>query len=265
MEKNNQDLQLKIIHNTFGKPGILQSSSYEPSQLLPFSKGLILSFKSYNVEGNHVRVNFRSPDRKTGRDHHYFYVGSSPHIEFVGNIAGNDPSKEAAKRNAAIEQTAKQQSARADKDRGERVYIIGLGYRYLNNPIDGTRNFYWYEALRNGARMPDHAYQALNIVHVAKRLQAAKDGPLKGASMIITSWLRPAAINRSVGGSTLSTHVSGSGVDWYVPNLSESEVYRRLNAGWEHGLAIRPGSFVHTDTGRDAYDRLMSWKRRWSY
>lgn len=265
METSNKNLQIKILRNTVGKPGILQSSTYDPAQLLPLPQGLTLSFKSYSVEGNHVRVNFNSPDKKTGRDHHYFYVGNSPHIEFLGNVANNDPSKEAANRNAAIENTALAQERRANKDRGERVYVVGLGYRHLNDPIDGTRSFYWYEALRNGARMPDHAYQALNIVDIAKKAQSVRDLYLGGSSMIITSWFRPAAINRAVGGSSLSTHVSAGAMDFYCPSIPENEVYRRIDPTWSHGLARKPGAFVHCDNGRDSYDRPMNWKRRWQY
>lgn len=260
MEKT---IKVKITENkTIAKPGAKQSKDYLEHQIVRYSKGTLIEITSYEVRGNHTVVKLKRNDPKTGRDFHWFY---KPHIEIYGNVAGNDPSAEAAKRQESLANTKTHQEDRKTNNRGQRVYVVGVGYRYLNDPIDGTQSFYWYEALRNGQRMPEHKYQGLNILDIAKRLQYAKVKKLGGAPMIITSWLRPAAINRAIGGSSLSTHIAGGGVDWYVPNMSESEVYRALNPDWDRGLAIRPGAFIHTDNGYDAYDRLMGYKRRWDY
>ena len=254
--------KLKIVESTLGKPGTKQSSRYSAAQLKHWDNGTELEIRAHEPVGVHTKITLVKPDPYTNRIVHYLY---NPHIEIEGNDPNNDPSSEAAKRDDALVNTANHQKVREERDRGRRVYLVGLGYRYENDPIDGTQNMYWYEATKNFTRLPEHSYQSYNIVDTAKALQWARDTLLDGESMIFTSWLRPAKVNAAIGGSSISTHISGSGSDWYCPNLTEGEVYRRLDPHWRFGLAIRPGAFCHTDLGRDAYDRLMSYIRRWKY
>jgi uncharacterized protein YcbK (DUF882 family) len=120
--------------------------------------------------------------------------------------------------------------------------------RSLDEPIsDESPHFTWREATRSGTRIPEDSEITANIIHCAKQMEIVRDrfGPLT-----ITSWYRPRALNRRVGGASKSQHIVGLAVDFKSATGKHSlrEIYAWCNARFPNdGLAIKPGSFVHCD------------------
>jgi hypothetical protein len=142
---------------------------------------------------------------------------------------------------------------------GRIVAIAGLGPRGMKNPIDGCQHFTWGEATRNGTRLPDTVQQSKNIVEMGKYLDQIRarlgDRPIR-----ITSWLRPVAVNRAVGGAKNSTHIEGYAADFSVPGMTPRQVFNALDSwhGARGGLAHGVG-FVHVDL------RKPNYRARWVY
>jgi hypothetical protein len=253
-------MKLVITEDTVAKPGTKQRKMYGAEELKEFSRNQVISIISHEVAGgSHVKVFHK--ESICGRTDSHFWA---PHIRIEGTEPGNNPT-EAAERIKAVTMTTQKQIERP-YNKGKSIYLVGVGERHLNEPIDGCKDLYWYEATRNGERIPEYRYQSLNIIDIAQKLQILRDQYLDSRPLIITSWLRPEAINRAIGGSSLSTHISGGGVDWYVETLHEQEIYDRINPHWKYGLAVSArGRFVHIDNGRNANDELYNFVRRWQY
>lgn len=253
-------MKLIITEDTVAKPGIKQRVTYDPRTLQSFSRNQVIAITSHEVAGdNHIKV-FHN-EKIADRNESHFW---SRHIRLEGTEPGNNPT-EAAERVKAVAMTTAMQAERP-VSKGKPFELVGIGTRYQNEPIDGCKNLYWYEATRNGERLPEYKYQSLNIINIAQKLQVLRDQYLDGRPLIITSWLRPEGINRAIGGSSLSTHISGGGVDFYIETLHEQEIYERLNPNWKYGLAVSDrGRFVHIDNGRNSNDELYNFVRRWQY
>lgn len=95
-------------------------------------------------------------------------------------------------------------------------------------------NFTWAEATRGGARMPPNQATVDAMVRIAQLAQQARDR--LGRPFIITSWYRPASINRQVGGASHSRHIVGDAIDFYCPGLTGNQLYWFLDPWWPGGL-----------------------------
>ncbi|HIK43370.1 MAG TPA: peptidase M15A, partial [Leptolyngbyaceae cyanobacterium M65_K2018_010] len=95
-------------------------------------------------------------------------------------------------------------------------------------------NFTWAEATHGGVRMPPNQATVDAIVRIAKLAQQARDR--LGRPFIITSWYRPAEINRQVGGASDSRHIVGDAIDFYCVGLTGNQVYWFLDPWWPGGL-----------------------------
>ncbi|NEP19601.1 MAG: peptidase M15A [Leptolyngbya sp. SIO4C1] len=104
----------------------------------------------------------------------------------------------------------------------------------LDAAIIPNGNFTWAEATRGGARMPRNQSTVDAIVRIAQLAQRARDRI--GRPFIITSWYRPPAVNRRVGGASRSRHIVGDAIDFYVSGLTGSQVYWALDPWWPGGL-----------------------------
>lgn len=88
-----------------------------------------------------------------------------------------------------------------------------------------------------------------------------------GSGIAVTSWYRPPAINRAVGGASQSQHLTGGGVDIYAVNSNDYRFEDFLDAHWGGGLGYGVASgrgFTHLDL------REGGWRRgpgtiRWTY
>jgi hypothetical protein len=95
-------------------------------------------------------------------------------------------------------------------------------------------SFTWAEATHGGTRMPPNLETVDAMIRLARLAQQARDRinrPFR-----ITSWYRPPDINREVGGSSLSRHIAGDGMDFYCDGLSGDQIYRALDPWWVGGL-----------------------------
>lgn len=125
----------------------------------------------------------------------------------------------------------------------------------LDSPISlASPHFSWYEATKGGARIPESEEVTRSIIRIATALERVRE-VFDGRSITVTSWYRPPAINRAVGGARFSKHIEGHAVDIIVNGLDPRVVTRKLAETWEGGLGDSP-AFSHLDLG----DR-----RRWDY
>ena len=171
-----------------------------------------------------------------------FYQG---HVQVEGNIPENQPADRAL----------------TQRPQGQLVTIVGRGEVGLNSSITGAVHFTWAEATRGGSRMPVNAGITNQIIEIAKAMDNVR-AMLGGHPITVTSWYRPPAVNRAVGGASQSTHLQGHAVDFQHPRLRPRDIYNRLDPWWGNrgGLAWcdSPGrSFVHLDA--------RGFRARWLY
>jgi hypothetical protein len=140
-------------------------------------------------------------------------------------------------------------------DRGQALKIPGYGTVWTREPIVTNGSFFWGEATKDGTRIPESAEIARNIVKMAQQMQHIRE-KLGNRSITITSWYRPPAVNRAVGGAPNSTHMRGYGVDFNAEGLSPSAVQRILDPWWEGGLGYG-STFTHLDN--------RGYRARWNY
>ncbi|MEO0868285.1 MAG: D-Ala-D-Ala carboxypeptidase family metallohydrolase [Cyanobacteria bacterium J06642_11] len=104
----------------------------------------------------------------------------------------------------------------------------------LDASIVPNGNFTWSEATRGGTRMPPNQATVDAMIRIASLAQQARDR--LGRPFHITSWYRPADINRQVGGASNSRHIVGDAIDFYVDGLSGDQIYWALDPWWPGGL-----------------------------
>ncbi|TVQ14681.1 MAG: peptidase M15A [Leptolyngbya sp. DLM2.Bin27] len=127
----------------------------------------------------------------------------------------------------------------------------------LDASIVPNGNFTWSEATRGGARLPPDQATVDAIVRIATLAQQARDRI--GRPFLVTSWYRPAEINRRVGGASQSRHIVGDAIDFYCVGLTGNQIYWALDPWWPGGLG-RYGQFpalVHLDA--------RGFKARWRH
>lgn len=117
----------------------------------------------------------------------------------------------------------------------------------LSASIIPDGNFTWAEATHGGTRMPPNQATVDAMVRIAKLAQRARDRI--GRPFIITSWYRPPAINRAVGGAIYSRHLVGDAMDFLCEGLSGNQLYWSLDPWWPGGLGryIQYPNLCHID------------------
>lgn len=104
----------------------------------------------------------------------------------------------------------------------------------LSASIIPDGNFTWAEATHGGTRMPPNQATVDAIIRIAKLAQRARDRI--GRPFIVTSWYRPPAINRAVGGAIYSRHLVGDAMDFLCEGVSGNQLYWFLEPWWPGGL-----------------------------
>ncbi len=94
--------------------------------------------------------------------------------------------------------------------------------------------FTWAEATHGGTRLPPNQDTVNAIIRIAVLAQQARDR--LGRPFTITSWYRPADINRRVGGVSNSRHIVGDAIDFYCDGLTGNQIYWFLDPWWPGGL-----------------------------
>lgn len=108
-------------------------------------------------------------------------------------------------------------------------------------------SFTWAEATHNGTRQPQSDVVREGIIRLARQIQPYRDRV--GQPFVVTSWYRPPAINRRVGGARYSRHLVGDAMDFYIPGRSAKGIAAEYFRDWPGGLGIYPRmpNILHAD------------------
>ncbi len=137
----------------------------------------------------------------------------------------------------------------------------------LTAPIYAGSHFTWGEATRNGGRMPqDTSFNGAiitaatitsNIIKIARQLDVIRS-QFGDRSITVTSWLRPPAVNKAVGGVGNSQHLTGWAVDILIEGYQPHTVAAKLESSWPGGLGDSAG-FTHLDMRHLAQQAAARW------
>ncbi|RMH43016.1 MAG: DUF882 domain-containing protein [Gammaproteobacteria bacterium] len=144
-----------------------------------------------------------------------------------------------------------------------------------NETIPGCKNFTWGEVTKNGTRPIQASSQGGrkltarqvedNVINIATWLQRLRNelqlrAKRRSFSIHVTSWFRPPAVNRDIGGASASHHLGGGAVDFYLVDWTPEEVVDALfDIGFPGGVGVSisaTGWFIHIDLGA---------RRAWNY
>lgn len=123
------------------------------------------------------------------------------------------------------------------------------------------------EATKNCTRIPETQELRFNIVLLAGQLDKVREA--WGSPLIVTSWYRPPAVNKAVGGVSNSTHLQGYAADVYPANGKLKEFQAWVDKHWYGalGYGLKKG-FVHLDmrNGLGFFKTVPPTKgTRWDY
>jgi len=110
---------------------------------------------------------------------------------------------------------------------------------------------------RDARRIPKTEAVKANVVKLAKELDKVREA--WGEPIGVTSWYRPPAVNKAVGGVSNSQHINGSAADIYPIGGDIHAFQKWLDTFWGDkalGYGAKKG-FVHVD--------LRRGKIRWNY
>jgi hypothetical protein len=139
----------------------------------------------------------------------------------------------------------------------------------LEAPIVAGGHFTWAEATAYGSRIPQTvdfdgitiaaSQITANIIKIATELETVRSN-FGNCPIVVTSWYRPPAVNRAVGGVSNSQHLLGWGVDIQIHGLYPPDVADRLARTWNGGVGNNK-AYTHLDLRH-----LMGWQAaRWQY
>lgn len=104
---------------------------------------------------------------------------------------------------------------------------------------------------------PSHRQNAIKLANILDDIRIRWKGPIG-----VTSWYRPYKINRAVGGSSKSSHLTGSAADIYPINGNGLKFEKWLDSFYQGALGygqIANKGFTHIDL------RTVPRRIRWNY
>lgn len=114
-------------------------------------------------------------------------------------------------------------------------------------------------------RIPPNGAIALNVIRLAWELDKIRDE--WGGPIGVTSWYRPPAINKAVGGVANSPHLEGWAADIYPIGGDVFKLQSWLDPRWHGrlGYGAKKG-FVHVDLrGHKGFNSAAPRGGRWNY
>lgn len=243
---------LVVKVSTLLKTKPVQSTALKGEERVAIAPGEI-DIRSYESAGDHLRVRLVKPigDRLDW----YVYQGHIDLLNVDDYPAPADPPAPAPTPTPTPTPSPTPAPSPAPRDRGRAISIPGRGTVWTRDPIISGGNFTWGEATKDGTRIPVSTTITNNIVNMARRMEEVRRR-LGNRPLFITSWYRPPAVNRAVGGASNSTHLYGHGVDFTVSGLSARAAQRILDPWWPGGLGYGP-NFTHLDN--------RGYRARWNY
>lgn len=143
------------------------------------------------------------------------------------------------------------------EDKGPKIKMSGIGEVFLYESIIPNGNLTWNEMTKGGERLPtkteetsDYRYtpsqQVQNMILVAEEFEKIR--LLWGKPIIITSGLRPFAVNAAIGGASRSQHRTGLALDCVTEDIYGFEDFCLKHWPGRIGRAATGGrGFVHLD------------------
>ena len=242
--------EVEVIRNTVFKTKPVQSSALSESEKVVVAPGSFL-ISAVKPDGAHYLLTL--VDSLEDRTQWYAF---GEHVEFENADEILEQGKAAATKEAEKEaEPVKPEPVSPPRNRGRMINIPGYGQVGANDLIIPGGHFTWGEATKGGSRIPVNSSISRNIVKMAKRMEEVR-AKVGNRSISVTSWYRPPAVNRAVGGASRSTHLSGHGVDFNVSGLSPRSVQRILDPWWSGGLGYGR-TFTHLDN--------RGYRARWNY
>ena len=138
------------------------------------------------------------------------------------------------------------------------------------DPSSLVGRFFTVREVTNGdsRRIPQaHSPQANAILDMAEELDKIREA--LGHPIRVTSWYRPPAVNREVGGARFSQHINGNAVDIQpLGGMNIHQFQKWLDSGWYGALGYGANKgFVHIDTRAPFGGWMTGGERgpRWNY
>lgn len=206
---------IKFREDSFLKVNTKDSSKLGDKDKVKVRKGMTIEISAYLQEGNHTKFTIKYRNDDIEGLNTWYAFNNHISIEHDGkNIFPSLPLLNELKG-------------------GKKILLPKFGTVYCNEPIIKDGNFTWGEATHNGERTTNDSSIVDGMYRIAELAQKARDQinePFR-----ITSWYRPPAINRRIGGASNSRHLYGDAIDFYVKGMSAKQLSQALE-WWPGGM-----------------------------
>lgn len=221
--------------DTYLKNSIEQSSQLDSQEKSVLSKGTKIEVEGWSLlseKNNHIEV-------VLGNNQTLFAY--APHFKLYG-VSETEIDIERLSSNVEIL-------------RKNKTPITLPGYSttfYLEDSIYPGSNFFWYEATKNGTRIPSSKGIVDNIISQAKHLDNLRKAN-GNRPLVVTSWYRDPITNAQVGGANRSDHLTGRSTDLFCPSMKILDFQKFCVSYWKLGGVGRgaPKGFVHLSSDQN--------------
>jgi len=224
-------IKITALHDTYFKKTTQQASELSEGEKHFVEKGVSYSCQSLEEKSNHFFV-----ELSYGAGTWYGYT---PHWDVEG-----------------VEKKEKEHQKKT-VNAGAGFRVESIDWKDFNCPIS---TFFTVGEVTQWdvRRIPISNEVKANILALAKELDKVR--AKWGSPIQVTSWYRPPAVNRAVGGATRSQHLTGSAVDIFPSQGNIYDFQEWLDEGLWRDRALGYGAsrdFVHCD--------LRHRRIRWYY